>query len=43
MHPMAGFLPDMFDFSLVTAISVASILNIMDDELTQGLGDYILR
>jgi protein farnesyltransferase subunit beta len=25
-----------------TAISVASILNIMDDELTQGLGDYIL-
>jgi prenyltransferase beta subunit len=26
-----------------TAISVASILNIMDDELTQGLGDYILR
>jgi len=41
MHPMAGFLPDMFDFSLVT--QVASILNIMDDELTQGLGDYILR
>jgi prenyltransferase beta subunit len=40
MHPMAGFLPDMFDFSLVT--QVASILNIMDDELTQGLGDYIL-
>ncbi|CAH2080019.1 unnamed protein product [Thlaspi arvense] len=25
-----------------TAISVASILNIMDDELTRGLGDYIL-
>ncbi|CAN8273018.1 unnamed protein product [Cochlearia groenlandica] len=25
-----------------TAISVASILNIVDDELTRGLGDYIL-
>ncbi|CAL9224117.1 unnamed protein product, partial [Arabidopsis halleri] len=25
-----------------TAISIASILNILDDELTQGLGDYIL-
>uniref|UniRef100_A0A1J3GHD2 Protein farnesyltransferase subunit beta n=1 Tax=Noccaea caerulescens TaxID=107243 RepID=A0A1J3GHD2_NOCCA len=25
-----------------TAISIASILNIMDDELTRGLGDYIL-
>ncbi|XP_010441123.1 PREDICTED: protein farnesyltransferase subunit beta [Camelina sativa] len=25
-----------------TAISVASILNIMDDELTRGLGEYIL-
>ncbi|KFK33120.1 hypothetical protein AALP_AA6G333500 [Arabis alpina] len=25
-----------------TAISIASILNIMDDELTRGLGDYIV-
>lgn len=35
---MVSFFLDMFDF-----LQIASILNILDDELTRGLGDYILR